>query len=580
MNQTAEKPERNTNIWRKVWDWLTASSETVTDPGDRRVARLAASFMFVVVFFAFIGGIVRAAMTGISIVSGFSGGIGFTLVAGLLAYGIARTKAYRSAIFIFALVYSSITYISIAEQGFEADTALLILLYVPLSLIVASSFLSPWAVLLLTGLNVVGLVLLKVQGLPINEITVEAGMITLIGLVLVLLANFRGKLEAFRLGELQLANRSLEDITATLEQRVIERTTELETANRQVTRRAAQLHAITEVSEAIAQLQDPGEVLPVTTRLIGEFFGFYHVGVFLIDSAREYAVLQAANSEGGKRMLDRNHRLKFGFGVVGYSAQTGIPRIALDVGADAVYFDNPDLPKTRSEAALPMKIRGVTIGILDVQSTESGAFSNEDLQTLTALANQVAISLENTKLLSETRAALLQVQDIYDEFTRAEWSRTVTKAEQPGFRFNAGRIEMMEKALPNPEVLEAIKKGEIIAGGTNGSTERQNTIAVPVKVRGEVIGVIHVESNDDSKAWLESDVSLVAAVAERAAFALENARLFQDARRRAAKEQTISEASARISSANDIENILHTTAAELERVLGGSEILIRFQGKE
>jgi GAF domain-containing protein len=92
--------------------------------------------------------------------------------------------------------------------------------------------------------------------------------------------------------------------------------------------------------------------------------------------------------------------------------------------------------------------------------------------------------------------------------------------------------------------------------------------------------VIHVEANDSSKTWQESDVSLVAAVAERAAFAMENARLFQDARRRAAKEQTISEATARISSAINLENILQTTAEELERVLGGSEVLIRFQGKE
>jgi GAF domain-containing protein len=182
--------------------------------------------------------------------------------------------------------------------------------------------------------------------------------------------------------------------------------------------------------------------------------------------------------------------------------------------------------------------------------------------------------------LTETRAALLQVQEVYDEFTRAEWSRTISRAEQPGFRYHGGRIEMIEKSIALPEVVESVQKGKIVTGATNGSGEKRKTMAVPVKVRGETIGVIHIESKDGSNDWLESDVSLVAAVAERAAFAMENARLFQDARRRAAKEQTISDATARISSAINIENILHSTAEELERVLGGSEVLIRFQSKE
>ncbi|HEU4745618.1 MAG TPA: GAF domain-containing protein, partial [Anaerolineales bacterium] len=325
---------------------------------------------------------------------------------------------------------------------------------------------------------------------------------------------------------------------------------------------------------------DLSEIFPATTKLISERFGFYHVGIFLIDRDREYAILQAANSEGGKQMLARHHRLRLGVGVVGFCAQTGQPRIALDVGADAVFFNNPDLPNTRSEVALPMNSRGDTIGVLDVQSTEAGAFSGEDLQVLTALANQVAIALENTRLLTETRAALLQVQEIYNEFTRTAWSRTVTQADQQGFRFHTGRIELLENRLQTPEVISAVQSGEVMSNQTNGAREHRAALAVPVKLRNEVIGVLHVESNDPSKHWQEDEISLVQAVAERAAFAMENARLFQDARRRASKERLISEASARISGALNIENILQTTAEELERVLGGSEILIQFQSKE
>jgi GAF domain-containing protein len=366
----------------------------------------------------------------------------------------------------------------------------------------------------------------------------------------------------------------------TIEQRVNERTVELESANLQISRRAAQLEAITELSESIAELHDLQEILPAAAQLISERFGFYHVGIFLLDRDREYAVLQAANSEGGKRMLERNHRLQLGTGVVGFCAETGQPRIALDVGADSVFFNNPDLPDTRSEVALPMRSNGETIGVLDVQSMAAGAFSGEDLLVLTALANQVSIALENARLLTETRAALLQVQEVYNEFTRAAWSHTISQAEQRGFRFQTGRIEMLEHSLLNPEVISAVQSGEAAANRTNGANDRRAGLAVPVKLRGEVIGVLHVESNDPLKHWHDDEISLVQAVAERAAFAMENARLFQDARRRAAKERLISEASARISGALNIENILQTTAEELERLLGGSEILIQFQSRE
>ncbi|MBK9927024.1 MAG: GAF domain-containing protein [Anaerolineales bacterium] len=580
-NQTPNSKPVQKPTWQRLWDWLTAPTSAITDIGEQRSARLAASFLFTIAFFAFLGGIARFTMAHRNIVEAFSGGIGLSLFPTLLVYALARSKWYRVAIFIFSVTYGSIAYISMISEGAQANSGVLIFIYVPISLIVASTFLSGWAVFLLTGLNVGALVATKYFGAPVpSELAVEAAMITVIGVVLILLTNFRKSIEGIRFHQLQDANREFENLAINLEQRVNERTAELEKANIQTSQRAKQLQTITQLSETIAQVQDLNELFPATTELISERFGFYHVGVFLIDEAKEFAVLQAANSEGGKRMLNRGHKLKLGTGVVGYSAQTGQPRIALDVGTDAVFFNNPDLPNTHSEAALPLKSRGDVIGILDVQSTEIGAFTSEDLQVLTTLANQVSIAFENTRLLSETRAALLQVQEVYNEFTRTEWGRAVTLAEQPGFRYQAGRIEMLENALRTPEILSAVENGTVVANQPNGSKEKRMSMAVPVKLRGEVIGVLHIESNNSSKEWQQDEISLVEAVAERAAFAMENARLFQDARRRAAKEQLISQATSRISGALDLENILKNTAEELEKVLSGSEILIQFQNKE
>lgn len=574
-------PQTAPHFWQHMRELILSPLNSTYSVEDRRAARLAASFLFIILVFEFFGSLARFAMPGIFSVEVFSTGLSFTFIPTLIAYLLARTKSYRAAIFLLVFTYGAAAYGSLIAQGAEGDAASLILVYVAPSLIVASVFLSSWIVLLLTALNVISFMIASfVRDSVSGETILQAALIGMIGLLLYLLANFRNSIERSRLDQVQSINRDLEDLTANLEQRVEQRTYQLAEANRQATLRATQLQAITRLSETIAQLQDLNEIFPEATRLINEYFGFYHVGIFLVDGAREFAILQAANSEGGKRMLARSHRLRLGTGIVGHAALTGLPRIALDVGADAVFFDNPDLPETRSEAALPMKSRGETIGILDVQSTEAQAFSDDDLLILTSLANQVAIAIENARLLTETRAALVQVQEVYDEFTRAEWSRTISKTEQPGFRYHAGRIEMLEKGLKLPEVVAAAEKGEIVSGSANGTGGQPSTLAVPVKVRGEVIGVILVEANDPGREWVQDEVSIVEAVAERAAFAMENARLFQDARRRAIKEQSISEATAKVSSAMNIENILHTTAEELERVLGVPEVIIRFKGRE
>jgi len=564
------------NMITRAWRFLTEAHPSVKEIGERRRAQLLSALSLILtVSFTW------AILSSPSALTTFYVLITITL----LAYIFSRTQYYQLGAYFFSFGFTSLAYITLyTGTANSIDTSIASI--VPISLIFASAILSQRGFLILAIAAVLATVSVPVYADPryLEDPNLTFGRT--IGItfstaaILYGITAFRLSVERDRLKDIQVINSELEDLTTHLEQRVNSRTAELETANKQTSRRAAQLEAITELSEAIAQLQDLNQLFTSTTNLISQRFGFYHVGIFLVDGERESAIMQASNSEGGKQMLARGHRLKLGVGVVGFAAQTGTPRIALDVGADAVFFDNPDLPLTRSEAALPMKSRGETIGVLDVQSTEAGAFSNEDLQVLTALANQVSISLENTRLLTETRGALKQVQEVYDEFTRAEWSRTVAKAEQAGFRYQTGRIEMMENILTTHEVVSAAKTGQVVTNQAAGSEEKRATVAVPVKLRGEVIGVLHIESNDPHKAWQAEEISLVEAVAERAAFAMENARLFQDARRRASKERLISEATTKISGALSVENILLTTAQELERVLGGSEVLIQFQSKE
>ena len=157
-------------------------------------------------------------------------------------------------------------------------------------------------------------------------------------------------------------------------------------------------------------------MLSSAVRLISERLDFYHTGLFFVDPSGEWAVLQAASSEGGRRMLERGHRLRVGAqGIVGDVAARGMPRIALDVGRDAVFFDNPDLPDTHSEMAMPLRSRDVVIGVLDVQSRERGAFTPEDIGVLQTLADQVALAISNARLFSEAQEALATQQRVYAE---------------------------------------------------------------------------------------------------------------------------------------------------------------------
>ncbi len=136
---------------------------------------------------------------------------------------------------------------------------------------------------------------------------------------------------------------------------------ERKVAQEALQRRAIQLQTAAEVSRDASAVRDLPELLNRIVTLIRDRFGFYHAGIFLLDDAQEYAVLQAASSEGGRRMLARGHRLTVGeTGIVGYVTGTGEARIALDVGEDAAFFDNPDLPATRSEMALP-RVRGQSL---------------------------------------------------------------------------------------------------------------------------------------------------------------------------------------------------------------------------
>jgi GAF domain-containing protein len=364
------------------------------------------------------------------------------------------------------------------------------------------------------------------------------------------------------------SNIELQEINQTLENRVELRTHELSEANEQMREHATRLQTISEISQEISsnvgqQLQ---ELLNHITQTISEKLNFYHVGIFLLDENREYAVLHAANSQGGQRMLERRHQLKVGgTGIVGYVSQGGLPRIALDAGSDAVFFNNPDLPKTRSEMAMPLKYGSQTIGVLDIQSTTPSAFKDEDTNLLSTLTNQIAIAINN--ILVTQRAVFKPQTNRYSE----QPSR-----QQTGYSFHADGTISTAISITNPTLEKALATGEtaILA---QPSKSNPSTLAVPVKFREQVIGIIHIEAAETNRKWTEDEVTVVQSISDRAAFALENARLFEETSRRAEQEETIAHVTSQIGSSTDFNRILQTTIEELGRTLGATRTFIQLE---
>lgn len=336
----------------------------------------------------------------------------------------------------------------------------------------------------------------------------------------------------------------LRELYDSLEERVTRRTREL-------SQRSIQLEAASYVAREAAGIRDVEHLLDQIVDLISDRFGFYHAGIFLIDEPRKYAVLQAASSEGGERMLARKHRLKVGEeGIVGYVAGFGEPRIALDVGEDAVFFDNPDLPDTRSEMALPLGVRGRVIGVLDVQSTESGAFSDEDVSVLQTMADQVALAIDNARLLAEAEERIQEIHTLLRSESRGGWQE-MTEA-RPGWRYVYGST------------------GAESGGGESGA--EAGVLSVPLRVRGVAVGKVHLRLGDRTPTPEER--ALVREVLEQAGQALESARLFHETQRRAARERLTGEITARIRETLNVDSVLQTAAREIGESLGLQDVTI------
>jgi GAF domain-containing protein len=356
----------------------------------------------------------------------------------------------------------------------------------------------------------------------------------------------------------------LQIMQCTLEEQVALQTADL-------ARRNTQLQTAALVAREAATIQEEEQLLEAIVNLVSIGFGFYHAGIFLLDDQGEYAVLEVASSAGGQQMLARGHRLRVEeMGIVGHVAASGEPRIALDVGKDAVQLRNPDLPETRSEVALPLQARGETIGVLDVQSREPQAFTDEDVIVLQAMADQIAIAISNARLFEQVQESM--------EAQRKAYGAQRVRALQDLFRSQPGLAQRYDpegilpaNGHPREELRRAVQEGRSVLGRDQDSV----ALAVPLKVRERTVAVLDARKPAGSGAWTVEEIELFEVLVGQLGMALDSAQLYEDAQHRAAREQLLGEVAARMRETLDLETVLQTAIREIGEAMSIAEVEVR-----
>lgn len=341
--------------------------------------------------------------------------------------------------------------------------------------------------------------------------------------------------------------------------------------SRVLEQRALQARAVSEIARRAIGGAERKDFLGYTAHVLRESFDLYHSGIYLMEEDGEFAVLEAAGDEAGEVMAANRYRIARGSNsLVGLVAEDGEWRMIADVSTAPSYVPSPLLPYTASEAALPLQVGERLIGVLDLHSDKANAFGEDDLIVLQAIADYLALVIEQARLQEELQTNRAEMDRLFQQMLGRSWRMLPAGGRQVlGYRYAGATLSPLD--APTPEELDALHSGQtvVIQG------EEASILASPIKLRGQTLGVLTLryppgETPAEMVAFAEE-------AAERLALALENARLLEEAQRRAAREQLISETSARLRATLDLESVLQTAAREFQQAFGLKEAEIRVQ---
>lgn len=328
--------------------------------------------------------------------------------------------------------------------------------------------------------------------------------------------------------------------------------TSIEIQQAELNRRLGQIRTAAEISRSLSSLLDPSVLLPSVVDLIRERFDLYYVGLFLIDEKGERAVLRAGTGEAGQAMMASGHSLTVGGNsMIGWATRHKEARIALDVGEEAVRFNNPHLPLTRSELAMPIIGRDKVLGAMTIQSDRPNAFDENDILIIRGIADSLSIALENAELFTQTQRSLQEISKLNRVYLQQTWSKALEEHGDLSFEYL------------NP--------------GYSASSPSK-TITLPLTLREQAFGEMNLDLAADDLTPEEKE--MVEAIIVQTSYALENARLFEQTVRRANRERRVLEITSKFRATNDPQEMLRIALEELQQTLNASRAQVILQPEQ
>jgi PAS domain S-box-containing protein len=501
MDHTMQVPtKRAASPVSRAWSWLIQPTSAVTEVGSRQQSQLIAALSLVLFLLNAIGIFFVYRVDGYFSVSvKMLLGLG---TASALAYIISRTRAYLASAVLITVTLSMLGFVGAV---YDTHTIEIILFFVPFAYLIAMGTM-PWQLILFTtGLNLLVSLLLPTfaSQWPVKATgSLMAQFVTTGGLA-VTISIARDTVERVRLAEVRSTNKQLQDLNISLEQRVQERT-------RDVTMAA-------EVGRIIAHVIDVSALLTQAVNLIRERFNLYHTQVYLADPNGRSLVLKASTGAAGQEMLRRGHRLPVD--LTSLNGTAAVERrfvIVADTQKSTFFRQNPLLPDTRSEMAIPLIAGTRILGVLDIQSTQAGSLTEESLPAFEILAGQLTTALLNAELFAQVEQSLRDVEAYSRRTARLGWEEYLDGLEH---KENVAIQYGMESGQPQSEPDPALA----------------NLLESPIVVVGEQIGAFQFSSDQP---WSAAAAELVNAVSSQVAQQIENLRLLSQAEkyRREAEE--------------------------------------------
>ena len=277
----------------------------------------------------------------------------------------------------------------------------------------------------------------------------------------------------------------LRDLIGTLEQRVAERTAKME-------RRNLDLALAAEVGQTVSQVRELNDMLKDAAEIIRAFFGLYYVQIYLVNESQTELNLQFGTGAVGAELMSRKHRLPLNAeSINGRAAVTKRSVVIGDTSTSSTFRPNPLLPNTRSEVAVPLLVGDTLVGVLDAQSERIGQLGEEALLAFEPMAGQMAVAIQNTRLVFETQKARAEIEALVRRLTHESWGDyldAIHKPEKSGFVFEHDRIlpltgqeKLSEDALIAPIEITGETLGslvvELVGTPPNRANELINTVA-------------------------------------------------------------------------------------------------------